>query len=80
VKAERGRVLGFVSGGDEAERLVFVAGFEGVLLFGYEVFAVVGAPATAEHAETVFHLLIHVVSMNHPLPPPLASSERVKVN
>jgi hypothetical protein len=25
-------------------------------------------------------LLIHVVSMNHPLPPPLASSERVKVN
>ena len=44
MQAERGRVLGFVLGGDEAEGFVLVAGFEGGLLFGDEVFAVEGAP------------------------------------
>jgi hypothetical protein len=43
-----------------------------------EVFAVKSAPASAEHPVSVLHVLIHVVSMNHPKPPPLASSGRVK--
>ena len=80
MQAERGRFLGFIFGGDKAERLVLVAGFEGGLRFGDEVFAIIGAPATAEHPESVFHLLIHVVSMNHLESPPLASNGRVKVN
>src|ERR1035441_2214825 len=65
------RVFVFVSGGDEADRFFLVAGLEGGLLFGDEVFAIVGAPATAEHPVTVFHVLIHVVSMNHPTRPAL---------
>ena len=46
MQAERGRVLGFVLGGDKAKRLVLVAGLEGGLLLGNEVFAIVGAPPT----------------------------------
>jgi hypothetical protein len=48
------------------------------LLLGHEVFAVKSPPAPAEYAETVLHVIIHVLSMNRPDPPALASSGRVK--
>jgi hypothetical protein len=61
----KGRVLiVFVPGGDQAVGLVAVAGVEGFLFAGGDVFAVVGAPVPAEDTVTVFHQLIHVASMN----------------
>ena len=59
MQAERGRVLGFVFGGDEAIGFVLVARFEGFLFLGNEVFAVKSAPAAAEHPVTIFHLMSH---------------------
>jgi hypothetical protein len=58
MQAETGGILGFV----------LVVGLQSELLFGDEVLPIVGAPATAEQSVTVFHVSIHVVSMNHPLP------------
>ena len=78
LQAECGRVLGFVLGGNEAVGFGLVAGLEGGLLLGHEVFAVKSPPAPAEYAETVLHVIIHVLSMNRPDPPALASSGRVK--
>ena len=79
MQAERGRVLGFVFGGDEAVGFLLVAGFEGGLLFGDEVLAIEGAPVAAEYPVTAFHVSVHVVSMNRLHPPALASYGRVKV-
>jgi len=79
VQAECRRVLSFVLGCNEAVGLVLVAGFEGGLLFGDEVFAIKGAPVTAEYPITAFHISVHVVSMNRLDPPALASCRRVKV-
>jgi hypothetical protein len=73
------RVLGFVLGGDKAVGFLLVAGLEGGLLFGDEVFAIEGAPVATEYPVTAFHVLVHVVSMNRLHPPALASSGRVKV-
>ena len=78
LQAECWCVLGFVFSGDEPVGFGLVAGLETALLFGDEVFAVIRAPPTAEHPITIFHFTIHVVSMNRPCPPALASSGRVK--
>ena len=59
LQAEGGRDFGFIFGSHQAKGFVLVASLEGGLLFGNEVFAVVGAPAPAEHAVTVIHCLIH---------------------
>jgi len=77
LQAKGWRLLRFVFGGNEPVGFGLVAGLEASLLLGDEVFAIVGAPPTAEHPVTVLHFTIHVVSMNHPLPPALASSGRV---
>jgi len=78
VQAEGGGFFVFIPGRNETKSFVLVAGAESGLLFGDEVFAVVGAPTPAEDAVTVLHFLTHVVSMSQPDPPPLASCGRVK--
>jgi len=64
-----------VFGGDEPVGFGLVTGAQRGLLFGEEVFAVIGAPAPAEDPVSVFHRLIHVRSMNHLDPTSLASSD-----
>jgi hypothetical protein len=59
MQAERGGFLVLVLGGDEAIGFVFVARLEGFLFLGNEVFAIESAPAAAEHAITIFHLMSH---------------------
>ena len=59
MQAERGRVFGFVLGGDEAVGFVLVSRFEGFLFPGNDVFGVESAPAAAEHPVTIFHLMSH---------------------
>ncbi len=69
-------VLGFILRGDKPMGFVFVAGLEGLLLAGDEVFAVIGAPGAEEYAVALFHVLFHVVNMNQLDSSPLASSVR----
>ena len=65
----------FVLGVNEAAGFLFVASGEGNLFAGLGVFAVVGAPASAKRAVTIFHGRVHVVSMNPLAGPALISSE-----
>ncbi len=76
MQAEGGSFFVLVFGGDEAKGFVLVAGLEGRLFLGDKVFAVIDAPGAQEYVVTVLHLLIHVLNMNQPVPPPLASSGR----
>jgi hypothetical protein len=77
MQAESGGLLVLVLGGDKAKGFVLVAGLEGLLFLGNEVFAVIDAPGAEEYVVTVFHLSIHVLNMNQPVAVPSASSDRV---
>src|SRR5882724_5561120 len=77
VEAECGSFCVLVAGGDDAIGFVLVAGLEGFLFLGGEVFAVVNSPRTEEHTVALFHVLLHVLNMNQPEPISSASSGRV---
>ncbi len=51
--------VGLILGGDQTEGFVFVAGVKGFLFLGYQVFVVISAPPSAEHAVSLFHLMFH---------------------
>jgi hypothetical protein len=51
--------VGFVARGDKAVGLSLVARVEGLLLLGFEVLDVVGAPTTAEDPVSLLHLDSH---------------------
>src|SRR5882724_3252944 len=76
VEAECGSFCVLVAGGDDAIGFVLVAGLEGFLFLGGEVFAVINSPRTEEHTVALFHVLLHVMNMNQPEPISSASSGR----
>lgn len=66
VAAEGGRFFMFVLGGDEAVGFVLVAGLEGFLFLGDEVFAVVDTKGGGRQCSIV-SCSLHVVNMNQPI-------------
>jgi len=78
VHAEGWDLFGFVLGGDQTVGFITLAGVQGFLLLGDDVFAVIGASGPAEDAVTILHVSIHVMSMNRLELNALASSGRVK--
>ena len=68
-----------VLGRDEPKGFVLVAGLEGGLLAGGVVFVVVNTPRAKEYAESLFHVMFHLMTMNQLDLTPLASSGRVFV-
>jgi hypothetical protein len=77
METERRGVLILVPGGDDAVGFVLVAGLEGFLFLGGDVFAIVNSPRTEEYTVTLFHVLFHALNMNQPDPVSSASSGRV---
>jgi len=63
--AERGNFFLLVLGGDEAVGFVLVAGVEGFLFAGGVILAVINTPRAEEYAVSLFHVIFHVMTMNH---------------